>query len=57
MELFPKKFKAGINGDHFRGCAHAGMLSDLQLVYMVSRNSTQLLNISTTKFEVEREPV
>ena len=29
------------------------MLSDLQLVYMVSRNSTQLLNINTTKFQVE----
>ena len=33
------------------------MLSDLQLVYMVPRNSTQLLNIYTTKFQVEREPV
>ena len=33
------------------------MLSDLQLVYMVPRNSTQLLNINTTKFQVEREPV
>ena len=33
------------------------MLSDLQLVYMVSRNSTQLLKINTTKFQVEREPV
>ena len=33
------------------------MLSDLQLVYIVPRNSTQLLNISTTKFQVEREPV
>ena len=32
-------------------------LSDLQLVYMVPRNSTQLLNINTTKFQVEREPV
>ena len=32
------------------------MLSDLQLVYMVPRNSTQLLNINTTKFQVEREP-
>ena len=34
--------------------AHASgdmpMLSDLQLVYMVPRNSTQLLNINTTKF-------
>ena len=33
------------------------MLSDLQLVYMVPKNSTQLLNINTTKFQVEREPV
>ena len=33
------------------------MLSDLQLVYMVPRNSTQLLNINTTNFQVEREPV
>ena len=33
------------------------MLSDLQLVYMVPRNSIQLLNINTTKFQVEREPV
>ena len=33
------------------------MLSDLQLVYIVPRNSTKLLNINTTKFQVEREPV
>ena len=33
------------------------MLLDLQLVYMVSRNFTQLLNINTTKLQVEREPV
>ena len=33
------------------------MLSDLQLVYMVPRNYTQLLKINTTKFQVEREPV
>ena len=32
------------------------MLSDLQLVYMGPRNSTQL-KINTTKFQVEREPV
>ena len=31
------------------------MLSDLQLIHMVPRNSTQLLNINTTKFQVERE--
>ena len=33
------------------------MLSDLQLVYIVPRNLTQLVNINTTKFQVEREPV
>ena len=33
------------------------MLSDLQLLYVVPRNSTQLLNIITTKFQVERKPV
>ena len=33
------------------------MLSDLQLVYMGPRNSTELLKIKTTKFQVEREPV
>ena len=33
------------------------MLSDLQLVYMVPRNSIQLLKINITKFQVEREPV
>ena len=31
------------------------MLSDLQLVYMVPKNSTQLLNINTTKFQVVRD--
>ena len=33
------------------------MLSDLQLVYMGPRNSTELLKINTTKFQVEREQV
>ena len=33
------------------------MLSDLQLVYIGPRNSTELLKINTTKFQVEREPV
>ena len=33
------------------------MLSDLQLVYMGPRNSTELLKINPTKFQVEREPV
>ena len=56
MELFKKIFNAGAlenNSGDMR------MLSDLQLVYklyMVPRNSTQLLNINTTKFRVEREP-
>ena len=55
MELFPKFF----NADHWRTlqAIYMLMLSDLQLVYMVPRNSTQLLNINTTKFQVEREPV
>ena len=51
---FPKKIECGslknTSGD-------MPMLSDLQLVFMKSRNSTQLLNINTTKFQVEREPV
>ena len=56
MELFKKNFNVNTmslentSGDML-------MLSDLQLVYMVPRNSTQLLNINTTKFQVEREPV
>ena len=33
------------------------MPSDLQLVYVVLRNSTQLLNINTTKIQVERQSV
>ena len=53
MELSPKKLMWGI-GEHFRRYAHA---LRLQLVYMVPRNSTQLLNINTTKFQMEREPV
>ena len=53
MELFKKKINAG----HWRTLQDMRMLSDLQLIYMVSRNSTQLLNINTTKFQVEREPV
>ena len=42
MELFKKK----INADHIENTSGVmRMLSDLQLVYMVPRNSTQLLNI------------
>ena len=47
-ELFQKKFNT--SGD-------MRMLSDFLLIYMVSRNSTQLLNINSTKFQVDREPV
>ena len=36
---------------------YACMPSDLRLVYMVPRNSIQLLNINTIKFQVESEPV
>ena len=52
MELFQKNF----NADYWPS-GDMPTLSDLQLVYMVHRNSTQLLNINTTKFQVEREPV
>ena len=53
IELFPKislRALENTTGD-------MRMLSDLQLVYMVPRNSIQLLNINTTKFQVEREPI
>ena len=55
MELF-KKILMRIIGDHLNS-GDMPMLSDLQLVYMVPRNATQLLKINTTKFQVEREPV
>ena len=45
-----------IIGDHLNS-GDMPMLSDLQLVYTVPRNATQLLKINTTKFQVEREPV
>ena len=54
MELFKKKFNI-----HIWRYAHALRFavglhgSDI----MVPRNSIQLLNINTTKFQVEREPV
>ena len=54
MELFQKKKKfaalENTSGD-------VRNISDLQLVYMVPRNSTQSLNINTTTFQVERKPV
>ena len=43
-----------IIADHFRRYAHALRFA---LVYMGPRNSTELLKINTTKFQVEREPV
>ena len=56
MELFQKNFNARQWRTLQAICA-CSMLSDLQLVYMVPRNTTQLLNINTTKFQVERDPV
>ena len=55
MELFKKNFNADHSLENTSGDMR--MLSDLQLVYMVSRNSTQFLSINTTKFQVESEPV
>ena len=55
MEPFQKFFNAGHCMENTSG--DLPMLSDLQLVYMVPRNSTKLLNINTTKFQVEDEPV
>ena len=46
-----------IIGEHFRRYAHALRFAIGLHQYMVPRNSTQLLNINTTKFQVEREPV
>ena len=51
---FKKKILMRIIADDF---GNMPMLSDLQLVYMGPRNSTELLKINTTKFQVEREPV
>ena len=53
MELFQKKKSA--HSQNTPG--NMRMPSDLQLVYMIPRNSMQLLNINNTKFQVEREPV
>ena len=53
MEFFKTIFNMrtwGTSGD-------MRMASDLQLVNKVPRNAIQLLNINTTKFQVEREPV
>ena len=53
MELSKKNYYAHLENTS----GDMRMPSDLQLVYVVLRNSTQLLNINTTKIEVERESV
>ena len=57
IELFQKFFNAGHCGALENTSGDMRMLSDFKLVYMVPRNYTQLLNINTTKFQVEHEPV
>ena len=44
-----------IIGEQFRRYAHA--LRFAIGLHIVPRNLTQLVNINTTKFQVEREPV
>ena len=52
MELFPKNF----NALHWRTLQAICTCSQFfQLVYMAPRNSTQLLNINTTKFKECRD--
>ena len=53
MELSKKNYYAHLKNTS----GDMRMPSDLQLVYVVLRNSTQLLNINTTKIQVERESV
>ena len=53
MELSKKNYYAHLGNTS----GDMRMPSDLQLVYVVLRNSTQLLNINTTKIQVERESV
>ena len=50
MELSKKNYYAHLENTS----GDMRMPSDLQLVYVVLRNSTQLLNINTTKIQVER---
>ena len=49
MELSKKKLMRGI--ENTSGDMHMHMFSDLQLVYMVPRNSTQLLNINQGRMQ------
>ena len=54
MELFQKYFNAG----HWRTLQAICACSQIcNWSTWLPRNSTQLLNINTTKFQVEREPV
>ena len=53
MELSKKNYYAHLENTS----GDMRMPSDLQLVYVVLRNSTQLLNINTTKIQVEHESV
>ena len=53
MELSKKNYYAHLENTS----GDMRMPSDLQLVYVVLRNLTQLLNINTTKIQVERESV
>ena len=53
MELSQKNYYAHLENTS----GDMRMPSDLQLVYVVLRNSTQLVNINTTKIQVERESV
>ena len=53
MELSKKNYYAHLENTS----GDMRMPSDLQLVNVVLRNSTQLLNINTTKIQVERESV
>ena len=53
MELSKKNYYAHLENTS----GDMRMPSDLQLVYVVLRNSTQLLNINTTKIQVECESV
>ena len=53
MELSKKNYYAHLENTS----GDMRMPSDLQLVYVVLRNSSQLLNINTAKIQVERESV
>ena len=55
---YPGKWAVNVLAlENTSGDAHALRFAIGLRTYMVSRNSTQLLNVNTTKFQVEREPV